>query len=304
MRARMGGRYGQRKRLRAKGGLPRPAPLCCLSRPRRGRAARPPRPRARRGRPPHCRPRPRRGYPPRPRAALAGIPALPFVARPRGLRSRPPCGETRDFWPRNRALARRTRPFARRGRSSPAKAQVGGFGKADAPSDRGRSVPELGLAARNRERANMKGGTCGVWKRQTCGQKPRAREHEGALGCGMLEAIARGRRRCGRGGCDVPCGDAAALRERGCDTPCGDATAGRDTPRCTARATRAKTQPYGCERAGQRKRYWSESAGTQPCECSGGWGRGQCDRADRALLHARSKFLLAENCMEGGPACP
>ena len=87
-----------------KGGLPRPAPLCCLSRPRWGRAARPPRPRARRGRPPHC--RPRRGYPPRPRAALAGIPALPFVARPRGLRSRPPCGETRDFWPPNRVLAR------------------------------------------------------------------------------------------------------------------------------------------------------------------------------------------------------
>ena len=252
-----------------------------LSRLRRGRAARPRRPRARRG-------RPRLLHPPSRAAQPSSSPAAPDAARP-------PCGKTCVFWPRNRVLARRTRPFARRGRSSPAKAQVGRIGRADAPSDRGRSVPELGLLARNRERANMERETCGVRKRRTRGQKPRAREHEGVLGCGMLEAVARGRRRCGRGG---------ATRLAGMRQPCGDATAGRDTPRCTVRATRARAQPCGCERAGQRKRHWSESAGTQLCECSGGWGRGQCDRADRALLHACSKFLLAENCMEGGPACP
>ena len=157
-----------------------------LSRLRRGRAARPRRPRARRG-------RPRLLHPPSRAAQPSASPAAPDAARP-------PCGKTCVFWPRNRVLARRTRPFARRGRSSPAKAQVGRIGRADAPSDRGRSVPELGLLARNRERANMERETCGVRKRRTRGQKPRAREHEGVLGCGMLEAVARGRRRCGRGG--------------------------------------------------------------------------------------------------------
>src|SRR5699024_1592613 len=106
---------------------------------------------------------------------------------------------------------RRMRPFARKGRSSPAKAQVGGIDKADAPSDRGRSVPELGLVARNRERADMKGRWgAACWRRSR----------------GVGEDA-------GEEGCDVPCGDAAhpagaagarhASLHRESD-PCEDAT--------------------------------------------------------------------------------
>ena len=194
--------------------------LSRLSRPRHARPARPRRPRARRGRPRLLRPPSRAAQPP-------SSPAAPDAARP-------PCGKTCDFWPRNRVLARRTRPFARRGRSSPAKAQVGGFDKADAPSDRGRSVPELGLLARNRERADMERETRGARKRQTRGRKPRARGHEGALGCGVLEAIARGGRRCGRGGMRRAlrgrgslAGEGARHALRGCGAPCGGGAGAR-----------------------------------------------------------------------------
>ena len=236
-------------------------------------------------------------------------------ARPRGLRSRPPLrlrrtppalragkhafsGHQTEFWhaerapsPEEGAPPRRkprsavsTKPMRRRIGADPCQNSDCWPEIASARTWRGRRAARGSgkPVAGNRERADMKGRWgAACWRRSR----------------GVGEDA-------GEEGCDVPCGDAAALRERGCDTPCGDATAGRDTPRCTARATRAKTQPCGCERAGQRKRRWSKSEGTQPCECSGGWGRRRCDRADRALLHACSMFLLAENCMEGDPACP
>ena len=255
--------------------------LSRLSRPRHARPARPRRPRARRGRPRLLRPPSRAAQPP-------SSPAAPDAARP-------PCGETCVFWPPNRVLARRTRPFARRGRSSPAKAQVGGFDKADAPSDRGRSVPELGLLARNRERADMERETRGARKRQTRGRKPRARGHEGALGCGVLEAIARGGRRCGRGGMR------RALR--GCGAPCGGG--GRATRLAAPRERPVRRRNHADAKGRGNARGVGVKARARSCaSVAAVGGRRRCDRADRALLHACSKFLLAENCMEGGPACP
>lgn len=242
--------------------------LSRLSRPRRGRAARVP---------------------------AAG--ALASSTRPRGLRSRPPL------------RLRRTPPALRAGKHA-----ISGHETEFWHADRAPS-PEEGAPPRRKPRSAESAGpmrrrngadscqnsdcwpeiaSARTWrgKRAACGSgEPAARNRGHANMKGRWGAACWRRSRgvgedAGEGGCDVPCGDAAALRERGCDVPCGDATAGRDTLCCTVRATRARAQLCGCERAGQRKRHWSESAGTQPCECSGGWGRGQCGCARDLLARA------------------
>ena len=127
------------------------------------------------------------------------------------------------------------------------------------------------------------------------GQKSRARGHEGALGRGVLEAIARGGRRCGRGGMR------RALR--GCGAPCGGG--GRATRLAAPRERPVRRRNHADAKGQGNARGVGVKARARSCaSVAAVGGRRRCDRADRALLHACSKFLLAENCMEGGPACP